>query len=91
MQGSRSAFVDRLRRVVILRILVVIIFGERRIDLVQNHARDIDLAIVKQLERFSSQTRGSVGEPHDKKRRVDFRARLVASSAARTGALSMMM
>jgi hypothetical protein len=32
-----------------------------------------------------------VGEPHDKKRRVDFRARLVASSAARTGALSMMM
>src|SRR5438445_5087987 len=61
-------------RRVILGILVVIIFRQRSIDKVQNHARDIHLAAVKELKRFLSQPRRSVGEPDDKKGGVDFRS-----------------
>ena len=79
------------RCVVILRVLVVIIFRQRRIDVVQNDAGHIDLAIVEQLQRFPRQARGGVGQPDDKKVASIFGARLVVSSAARTGELSMMM
>src|SRR5947209_4327453 len=40
------------RRVVVLGILVVVVLGQRGVDVVQDHAGHVDLAIVEQLERF---------------------------------------
>src|SRR5438270_1822584 len=69
--GHVVGFFHGQRRVVILRILVVIIFRQRGIDVIQNNAGHVDLAVVKELERFADEPRGSVREPDHEQARVD--------------------
>src|SRR6202171_3096841 len=62
---------SRHGRIIIFRILVVIIFGERCINEVKNDARNIYLPAVKQLERFANETGRSVRKAHDKESGVN--------------------
>ncbi|PYL06175.1 MAG: hypothetical protein DME34_09595, partial [Verrucomicrobia bacterium] len=53
------------RQMVILRVLVVVILGQRGIDEVKDDAGDVDLAIIEKLEGFSDQTCRGMREADD--------------------------
>src|SRR2546428_541481 len=61
------------RRRVVFGVLVVVILGQRSVDEIQNHSRNVDLPAIEKLERFLGQTSRGVGEPDNKERGVDFR------------------
>ena len=57
-----------------IQILVALIFWQRRIQVVQNHTWNIDLAIVKQLQRFPRRPNRRMGQSHDEEGRINLSA-----------------
>src|SRR5438093_1487491 len=70
--GRNRLAIGGSRRRVVFGVLVVVILGQRSIDEIQNHSRNVDLPAIEKLERFLGQTGRGVGEPDNKERGVDF-------------------
>ena len=71
--GDDFVFPLRIRCIAVLRILIVLVFWQRRIQVVQNHTSDNDMAIVKQLQRFPHHSDRRVRQSHDEEDRINSR------------------
>ena len=80
----------RSRRIAVLQISVALIFWQRRIQVVQNHTWNIDLAIVKQLQRFPRRPNRRMGQSHDEEGRINLRRPACCVVGRGTDELSMM-
>src|SRR5437763_10104976 len=66
IESFAFTFASGGRGVVILRVLIIVVLGQRSIDEVQDHSGHVDLTAIEKIQRLPGKTRRSVVQPYHK-------------------------